>query len=184
MPRRISRYVICFFRTGREQLPLGQFLSARNIRKRSMAMNQVIALITSLHVLAHCIFGCCAHHGVHGGDVQSCVQAADERCCEHSHHCAPHGPAESAGDEYLTRSFSSPDRSHHDCPHTGCHWLDTKFDCAGNLLKVHLDAMTAAQCPSLHFPTANCVVAFSNDSYARVAAPPLRLHLALGVLVI
>lgn len=148
-------------------------------------MNQIIGLVTSFHLLAHCIFGCCAHQGAFAGTEPVSVTAGDNLCCEHSHQGTSYEPAESDSEESLTCSFDSPDRSHHDCPHAGCYWLDTKSDRAGDLDNMHLAGVQAAAAILvLHTPTVNTVVVLSDDSYAHAAAPAVRLHLAFGVLLI
>ena len=148
-------------------------------------MNQFVGLITGLYVLAHSIFGCCAHHGAHAAEEPICVHAADEHCDEHSHNGVPHDPLDGDGDDSSTCSLNSTDRPHHDCPHAACQWVVTKSDCAGDLVQLDLNNMTAiAAISSQQAAATNTVAAFSDNSYSRANAPPLRRHLALGVLLI
>lgn len=149
-------------------------------------MRTLIAILTALHVLAHGVLGCCDH-----GQVAASTKAT--ACvCHHADH-AEHEHGES-GDHHtddfadptsncLATDDDSPGSAPHRCIHASCHWLagdfaashhDFDFNCL-----LALDADSASLAPALtsakFWPDAN---------RAEFSAPPLRLHLALNVLLI
>lgn len=141
-------------------------------------MKSLIAILTGLHVLAHGIFGCCDHGLVPPSRVP-------QRCaCHHAHHDDHHAPSSSPHDESLELAVEElPGPAPHQCVHASCDWL------AGSVGKtVHtpdfstpipLVASLPKSCSALR------TAEFRPDIAAdETSALPLRLHLALGVLLI
>ena len=135
-------------------------------------MNRLIAAITGLHVLVHGIFGCC-DHGL------AASRAAVPCHCHHAHH-GDH--TKSAGGHDLAE-HKSPVQGPHECVHTSCHWLSG--DASPRVGE--LDFFSAAPLDTLR-PASTSLTAAAEflpaDILGTSFAPPLRLHLAFGVLLI
>ena len=98
-----------------------------------IAMNQIVVVITGLTVLAHSIFGCCAHHGVStaAGAMPCCAAVV-----EHTHHAHEAGAGCDAHD--AVASTQEVDRDHdesdhypthgHQCKHENCQWVSSRGD--------------------------------------------------------
>jgi hypothetical protein len=153
----------------------GEFsFDATAVTTLRVSMNRWIAVITSLHVLVHGIFGCCGHG-------MTASRMADPCHCQHAHHDAH---ADSLNDPHHDHAdHGSPSQAPHECVHASCHWLlsDVSPRVGG------LDFFGAAQLAAL-LPTAaplTSVAQFSpGDIFGPASAPPLRLHLVLSVLLI
>jgi hypothetical protein len=162
---------------------------------RLNTMNRAVALLTGVHVLLHSIFGCCNHtwaahshetstpHRCHDEigskdatsvshcneqDADACSAAA-ERICDYDTNTA------------ADRAASTDER--HSCRHASCAWLTTitvpelvPVDCGCPFVIATAEALAAV-------PQRAC---FSSDStvIGRIHPLPLRLHLAVGVLLI
>ncbi len=135
-------------------------------------MNRLIAAITVLHVLVHGIFGCCDH-----GLVAS--RAAAPCHCHHAHH-GDH--AESVSD-CERADHKSPVQGSHECVHAACHWLADNASPHVGELDIFAVASPATQLPASMSLTAAAEF-LPVDILGPISAPPLRLHLALGVLLI
>lgn len=148
-------------------------------------MNPLITIITCLHVLAHSVFGCCGEHGGHAGTLPKCCQRVQQQIepahAEHVHH---HGSTK-CPDDASEPCDSVPSDSDHDCPHAFCQWLDSKPLCANELIDFPLN-LTAQNAPAVLSAVAlgNATTSSPCDFLARPAALPLRLHLAVCVLLI
>lgn len=138
----------------------------------------MIAILTGLHVLAHGIFGCCDH----GLPVTSLV--AKVHSCGH----APHdvSPELSTACCHATLDGEAAEGQSpypHECVHESCHWLagnaGPKISKSDFSLQVPLTAISVIAAPAT--PTLHHGV---NLATIRDTAPPLRLHLALGVLLV
>jgi hypothetical protein len=136
-------------------------------------MKSLIAILTGLHVLAHGIFGCCNH-----GLVASSPAAKPCAChrAHHDHHVSPSSSRDVA-DEQL------PSRAPHQCAHSSCHWLTGNAgpsisppDFSVPVSFVAILPMRGLAMQAAEFRPA--------DILGPSFAPPLRLHLALGVLLI
>lgn len=148
-------------------------------------MNQWIVVITGLHVLAHSIFGCCAHHVAHPSVEANCAYASDEPGNEHSHASAAQVSVESGVLESSVCCFHPLHSAHHDCPHVACHWVVTKSICADDLVQSRFELLTAiVDVASLRNAAKNTVALFFDDFPSQTSALPLRRHLAFGVLLI
>jgi hypothetical protein len=167
--------------------------------QREMAiprMNQFVAFVTALHVLAHSLFGCCSHVAqAHTGDaLEICREAVCESERPKAHgHAENHGhaPAEPAFAEAtqpngcaVCEDESSDRHAPHDCQHAFCQWLGPDSTAAGKVLDlIHdLPAILFAA-PGLKPSPASLLAAGENPN-ERAFALPLRLHLAVGVLLI
>ena len=103
-------------------------------------MNRLIAIITGLHVLAHCIFGCCGGHSAHAGTASDCSHtAAQHTCSGHVDDGDVHELADRCVEASAVGISDSTGRSHYDCPHGACQWLTTKAFCANELFQLQLN---------------------------------------------
>lgn len=149
-------------------------------------MNRLIAVITGLHVLAHSLLGCCSHEGAHAASTPHCCHSTNESGCAHQHG-SDHRLEQQAADSgscpvCISNSSGKP---HHVCPHSSCQWLETKPLSPADILR--WDTLA----PLAIVPAARGLVASVTDAAAvrdlfdvENSAPPLRLHLVLGVLQI
>lgn len=160
--------------------------NSQRLKRSPNAMNRLIAIITGLHVLAHGVLGCCGDHNAHAATASHCCHTAKQHACSghaaegHNHESAD--SCEEAGPAYTS---DSSERSHHDCPHAACQWLDTKAFCPNELFQLELNhtAIVTASVLVAVSPS-NTGITRPDDSSAHPAALPLRLHLAMGVLLI
>jgi hypothetical protein len=140
-------------------------------------MNRLIAAITGLHVLVHGIFGCC-DHGL------AASRAAVPCHCDHAHHG---DLTESAGEHDLAdhdlADHKSPVQGSHECVHAACHWLADNASPHVGELYISGVASLATQLPASMALTVAAEF-LPADILGPISAPPLRLHLALGVLQI
>jgi hypothetical protein len=153
-------------------------------------MTRSIAIVTALHVLAHGIFGCCDHAWGAWSDTnrgQVCNHSATDR--EEAGHHGPHVAAidcETKCDPAAARDKpeeqSAPDRGD-GCCHSSCDWMksnaspdlsQTPFGCGPVLFPLLIARIDPVSTPA-YWPEADV---------GRFHALPLRLHLALGVLLI
>jgi hypothetical protein len=136
-------------------------------------MKSLIAILTGLHVLAHGVFGCCDH------GVASAAQANRLCACHRSHH--EHSqPTVSQRDLVDEQSPAGPT---HDCVHASCHWMTGD---AAPTINPFDASMPATMTALVSFgPTAFQAAEFWPDAAAGTfSAPPLRLHLSLGVMLV
>jgi hypothetical protein len=162
-------------------------------------MNNVVAIITGLHVLAHSLFGCCWHQREDAGRCST--PGAADLCCETSSegcfishnddkHCDQHVAAEVHGSEEASTnaehcSFETHSTSQqpHQCPHASCQWLTS--DSSGGLTVVVLCLVPAFWEPVIAATTfASAADPFAQKQLLESLALPLRLHLAVGLLLI
>jgi hypothetical protein len=148
-----------------------------------MVVNQTLALITSLHVLAHGIFGCCAHHHGAASNVGACSRS--EEGSEEAHHSqCPHcslgfiGSMEGA-DEALRSENRTPESPHH-CIHQNCHWVTSKGQAGadGALLVVHVQDALPRPASALPASASATPALWSHHPFAAA----LRAHIRLNVL--
>lgn len=142
-------------------------------------MKSVILLLTALHVLAHGVFGCC-DHGV------LVLTEADGHCvCNHVHHRHGEGAHESSQAPLFDEDCiedGAPTRAPHECVHASCHWLTSDVAASSFLADGWMPLAAVAHLPGDPFLTQ--AAKFSPGTMAALsAAPPLRLHLALGVIL-
>ncbi len=161
-------------------------------------MNCIVTLITALHVLAHGVFGCCSHHSHHTSGqaddiaVADCCSSARENCAEHEHlgHCHHHTASTdeaseaTQGDGYITlcESKSLP-QGHHQCPHASCQWVAPETAAALAFLTLDHDQVFCTTI-ALTNRFATAIERTVANEELHTFAPPLRLHLSLGVLLI
>jgi hypothetical protein len=155
-------------------------------------MNRLIATIIAIHVLVHSIFGCCDHAfaalssvAIHDGcshaaarDVQSCGH-------KHSHHdevVAHDNEDEPCKAKRIAGHNSAPNQQH-DCRHASCYWQTQNGFLGFSLLELHGYAALAPQAPAAIASKTSAGISTEND-VGRYHALPLRLHLAVGVLLI
>ncbi|MGD9633222.1 MAG: hypothetical protein AB7G28_08050 [Pirellulales bacterium] len=139
-------------------------------------MKPAILILTALHVLAHGVFGCCDHGAL--AAAQSSPPCVCHRT-DHEHAHPSHAPVKS-GDRIEKHS---PSPAPHECVHASCHWLTGS---AGQTIVPPLASMplalgTASPVSLLAVHAAEFRPA---DTAASSLAPPLRLHLALGVILV
>jgi hypothetical protein len=147
-------------------------------------MSRLTALITGFQVLAHSVIGCCAHSTSNQVECPSryCQHAAAyaPSQCAHQHSRALNnnctGPRSSS-----SGTHDSGERPIHHCPHDACKWVVQKdvIRSADVMQIAYFSAITQATCLDADGP-----VAFVESSYSPIFAPPMRLHLWVGVLLI
>lgn len=135
-------------------------------------MKPIIAILTGLHVLAHGMFGCCDHRLV-------VTEVAESVCaCHHGH-----GDDTTRSGDCDTIERDTPGRAPHECAHDACHWVVGSDGPMAAPLDFSAPARLAIVPPATH--SALYVAEYQpDDILGRTSAPPLRLHLALGVLVV
>jgi len=161
-------------------------------------MNRIVAIIAGLHVLAHSVFGCCGHdsHNLRKGASNSAVL----QCCDSTgspfpnsherHGCGHHfagadqnlDVAHTQAICSLCESESSRHQSHQ-CSHGSCQWLASKPFDASTLVALNLSLIfcTSTDAPATFATATVCAL---ESEQRQTLALPLRLHLALGVLLI
>jgi hypothetical protein len=152
------------------------------LRGRRRFMNRLIVLITGLQVLAHSLFGCCVHaHAPSSGSVPSACCPHTAACPQHTHQASLPSPGGSEAVTSLLTQKSSNHEQEHQCPHDACQWIVQKV--AGP----SIDAATIAYLPmSAYVDDSACLAMreFTEREIRQSAAPPIRLHLWFGVLLI
>jgi hypothetical protein len=144
-------------------------------------MKSLILILTALHVLAHGVFGCCGH-----GWLASA--AAEEHCvCQHADgHHAERAHDHHGHDAPLSASWTdegAPSRSPHECVHASCHWLTGHAAASSLSMDAWMPLTRVAILPADPFSLRAAESSLSMAA-ASFAAPPLRLHLALGVMLV
>jgi hypothetical protein len=137
-------------------------------------MKPIIAILTGLHVLAHGVFGCCDH------GLVVAARAETACACHHTHDHADEA-ARSGDCDAIERDAPAP--ASHECVHATCHWVAGSDGPSATTL----DLVAPALMVSAALPANPALLAAEyqpDDILGRTSAPPLRLHLALGVLVI
>jgi hypothetical protein len=141
-------------------------------------MRKLIAILTGLHVLAHGVFGCCDHGWAamalpHAEQATSCA-------CHHAHQHAHDAPGANLCDA-VSQHLPAP--APHECAHASCHWMAGgggpgiwSLEACGAMLMVAIVPIESSPLLAGHYRP--------SDDCARFPAPPLRLHLALGVIVV
>jgi len=144
-------------------------------------MKTLILLLTALHVLAHGVFGCCGH-GLWAS------AATEEHCvCHHSDdHHLDRAHDHHGHDAPLSEGWvddDAPSRSPHECMHASCHWMTSDVAASSLAADAWMPLTTVAILP---VDPLSLRAAESSPSMAPAfsAAPPLRLHLALGVMLV
>jgi hypothetical protein len=153
--------------------------------------NKLVAAITSLHVLAHSVFGCCGHD-MHGGSkaaaIHRCKHSATDvteaNVCQHSRakavavsHAANRVASVPSLDEASTLQPA------HQCRHAGCHWKTGEACPDIKLLAASTHAAIVAAVPVIYTHDRSIGPAIEND-VGRYCALRLRLQLMSGVLQI
>lgn len=149
-------------------------------------MSRLISIITGLHVLAHSVFGCCSHDAARANTAPRCCHSASMQTCVHLDSQVQQltlTPMNS--DASRVECVHPPGRQHHDCLHSSCQWLGSKPFSPADVFHLSFNGLVAiVPClAGLSLYPANV----SGDYFLSVAensAPPLRLHLALGVMQI
>jgi hypothetical protein len=149
-------------------------------------MNRLIAIITGLHVLAHTVFGCCSHDTAHASAAPRCCHSAEVQTCVHRDTQTQQlTQAPSNSDASQIESIRTPARQHHDCVHSSCQWLESKPISTTDVFHLSFNGLVPIV-PSLIGLCSSPINVtggyFLSD--AETSAPPLRLHLALGVMQI
>ena len=155
-------------------------------------MNQLISILIGLHVLVHSIFGCCDHalvatsHSMSGKACSHAVAKSEEGCRhEHNNHAAVAAHNANSAQLFAINISDQQSAPHerHDCRHDSCHWLTSVALPTIDLLDSYCDAAS--------IQVNRAVIASEIASEFWLAADlgqyralPLRLHLALGVLLI
>lgn len=148
--------------------------TAQTLSRLSFFMNPLIAILTALHVLAHGMFGCCdqtAHSFESASKPHQCV----------CHHADQHAHA-SVGVAGLVGE-GLPAQSPHDCTHDSCHWMVGDSALTLDLLAGSIPAMCAAAvCDAVGEAQAKAI--WPDVEADSLSAPPVRLHLAIGVILV
>jgi hypothetical protein len=142
-------------------------------------MNRLIAILTGLHVLAHGVFGCCEHR-LDATSPPSVASPVLKTCCCHHGHQAAH-PSASRANDVAERALLK--RSTHPCIHSSCHWLAAA---AGPSVRPpNFSVPVAVVAAPLSHGLSQHAASFRPDNViGRTSAPPLRLHLVVGVLLV
>lgn len=157
-------------------------------------MQRLIVIITGLHVLAHSLFGCCSHHSHKLGNTSP--NSSESHCCAASseQHCSKHcgkakgtyydradvevKVAEGAGFEVVSEPVSQ-----HQCAHSVCHWVASKVSApATHVMLERAPLFCAVSIPECFNADTERISEYAQQSNS--SAPPLRLHLAVCVLLI
>jgi hypothetical protein len=121
---------------------------------------------------------------VHAAIAPHCCHAASEKSCsKHDEHEHRRDQSESQSENFSTCTSNSSGMPGHVCPHSSCQWLGTKPLCPSDLFHFVYSAPVDAATTDL-VSSAIETAASSDQSECRTAALPLRLYLALGVLLI
>lgn len=158
-------------------------------------MNQVVAIIVALHVLAHSVVGCCAHvfaAQLPAAGCSHCHEATVGVPHEHQPEQGGHDVAEAQATPEedvcacdgcgITEREPSPLRGH-SCPHASCHWLTSGTASACGL--VDFACIPAFSAPVTTVIASEAVRQLSSEfDIGRLHPLPLRLHLTVGVLLI
>jgi len=141
-------------------------------------MRKVIAILTGMHVLAHGVLGCCDHRLA--VTAVPTAEAAHSCACHHAHQPAQDAPAANICDAV---NQHSPAPGPHECAHASCHWMAGgggpdigSVEACGAMPFVPAIPIESSPLLAGHYRP--------GDDCARLPAPPLRLHLALGVIVV
>ncbi len=135
-------------------------------------MHRLIAVVTVLLVLLHGVFGCCGQ-GLVGWDVAVACP------CEHAHF----GASAASPTNCDAAGHELPAQPPHECDHAAYHWLasvaaprvgDQQGFGTAPLMMLRPAAASLANTAELSL----------DHPPVQFSAPPLRLHLALGVLLI
>lgn len=157
-------------------------------------MQRLIVIITGLHVLVHSLFGCCSHHSHKLGN--SPPNSSQSHCCAASseQHCSKHcgkakgthsdradgqvKAAQGAGFEVVSDPVSQ-----HQCAHSACHWVASKVSTAAtHVMLERAPLFCAVRIPERFNANTEQTSEYAQQSNS--SAPPLRLHLAVCVLLI
>lgn len=141
-------------------------------------MKKFIAILTGLHVLAHSVFGCCEHRL----DVTPATATPEVKtcCCHHGAHVVQHRSAPGASD---VAAQTVPQRSSHQCIHSSCHWLAASAGRSIELLDFSVP-VAIVDVQSVHGVALHSAAIPPDNVLGRTSAPPLRLHLVIGVLLV
>jgi hypothetical protein len=155
-------------------------------------MNRVVVLVTALHVLLHSIFGCCDHAlaawtGNSGSHKCSHALTTSDH---HSRHIHCHHRAVAGHDNEQPQSTSSSSEDapavpcdNHDCRHKSCSWLTSEGPPEIHLFESHWNLVYSPVIHAVAESHAASVISPEIDA-GRQRALPVRLHLAVGVLLI
>jgi hypothetical protein len=137
-------------------------------------MKPLIAILTGLHVFAHGVFGCCDH------GVVTPSRESNPCSCHHAVHHDVHAPS---SERCAVADEEIPSQAPHQCFHASCHWLAGNVGPSISTLELSAPVSFVATLPSGHcaVPAAEFWPDFATS---RSSAPPLRLHLVVGVLLI
>jgi hypothetical protein len=158
-------------------------------------MKQLVTIIVGSSMVAHSIFGCCDHifASPSQGVVGHChchvkFAASHEHGDAHSNHRSsePHSSQQENPDSCdncgLTEQGQVPG-GQHVCRHANCHWLSSNS--SPTVSPLNLDIYFAAPTPPPVAAASPSEWQRSTDfAVGRICVPPLRLHLAIGVLLI
>lgn len=152
-------------------------------------MRPIVTLILGVHVLAHSIFGCCGHAVA----STSPTAAAPTPCRCHkiakpvqtfdkSRQVNVQGSNQSSRSDCNRIGHDQFPSEHHVCLHGTCHWVTTPHVSFAEVLASNIDSgvATLPATPSL----LTVPSPMDRVDFAPISAPPLRVHLALNVLLI
>jgi hypothetical protein len=136
-------------------------------------MKPLIAILTTLHVLAHGVFGCCDH------GVTATARANLPCVCHHSSH--EHSHSTTSHSDLVDEQHPTP--APHDCVHASCHWMTGDAAPTVNPLEASMPVAMTALVPfgSTTFQAAEF---WPDVAAGTFSALPLRLHLSLGVILV
>ena len=135
-------------------------------------MPQTLRIIVGIHVLLHALLGCCAHTS-HASSPQDEVACGGARCPYHR----------AANDDAPGIPANDSRNDNHDCCHATCHWLveaPKDFE-VGGAMDPFTSAGRLAGVVSSYTAHSSQLDRIQNGDHW---ALPLRLHLALTVLLI
>jgi len=136
-------------------------------------------------VLAHALFGCCAHQA-HAGSEARCVHAVCGHDSDHHHdHAGEQAHQESATPAIAEECDHEPEPADsHTCQHQNCLWTVSNnggFDLSLQVIALYqcVDSLLATS-QRLHNQTAFLAA----DRHGLAPALPVRSHIALSILLI
>lgn len=139
-------------------------------------MKSLVLILTALHVLAHGVFGCCDH-----GVLASLAAVEDHCVCHHADDLQDRHSHDALLPEGWIEG-DTPSRSPHECFHASCHWMTGDAAASAVALDEWAPLAMVAMLPVDPFTRQATESSFAMAPIS-ISAPPLRLHLALGVIL-
>ena len=159
-------------------------------------MQRLIVIVIVVHVLAHSLFGCCSHHSHQLANCSAnAAESNESHCCATAgeRHCSKHSEAhkesrsacsvnQAEAPEGSGPEVESYPPSQHECSHSLCHWVASNVSAPPTQVMLERAPLFCAAATPECFKIGTKHI--SEYKQPNSAAPPLRLHLAVCVLLI